>query len=292
MLEQKQKHEILAFATLLRLKRSIGVLEYKSENSSQRCKELHISYNKYKKLKNQCLNLGILKVSRNGHLMFIGVSEILSILNEGEEISGLRFNKHLRFYNKVSYVDDVKFKTIVEQIRESFCIINYSQQDFKIKKNQEMIDTYNLSTNSTKVMDPAQRKHTEAVLKKLTKLARQSGLSSADFVKRLEENNNGIITGKYHIANLLGMSSSTGSRILNSLEKKGIKREKIVHRINIEVNQESFLALKSIYRGTIIPSKYKNHFMIYVGSRVYLDNYCFSCIIENKRSLPKKVSNS
>jgi len=292
MLKQPEKYELLAFATLVRLKRSTGVLEYKNENSSNKCKELHMSYPKYKKLKKQCLNLGILNESKNGHLMFIGVSEILNILNEGIDIPGLRFNKHLKFYNKVTYVEDVKFKTIVEQIRDSFCIINFSRQDFKIRKNQEMIDTYNLSTSSNKVMAQEQRKRVQWVLKKLSKLARQANMSTEDFVKRLEENNNGIITGKYHIANLLGMSSSTGSRILNSLENKGIKREKIIHRINMEVNQESFLALKSMYNGVVIPSKYKNHFMIYEGSRIYLDNYSNSRVIENKLPLPKKVSNS
>lgn len=254
-MEKIEKYKLLSFITLCKKQRVNSVCLYKNESISLRAKELGIGFNNFKKYKQICLDNSLLRVTTKGSLVFINMKDIMTFMNDGVvNEKNLTFNRFVLFFNYTSY-EKVTFKNIYNQIRKSIVLKNYTQQQFHINRNQLLLDS--LSHRNTRA------------IKKVIKLASKANMSTEQYIKSLPNKNNTIVSGKYHVANLVGMSSSTGQRLLKELSKKEIKRTIIKELLSTSLNRVEYDYYTDLYSTTthmVIPSN--KCIYLYKGSTI------------------------
>ena len=94
-------------------------------------------------------------------------------------------------------------------------------------------------------------------------------MSTEQYIKSLPNKNNTIVSVKYHVANLVGMSSSTGQRLLKDLSKKEIKRTIIKELLSTSLNRVEYDYYNDLYSNTthmVIPSN--ECIYLYKGSTI------------------------
>lgn len=79
------------------------------------------------------------------------------------------------------------------------------------------------------------------------------------------------VSGKYHVAKLIGMSSSSGRRILKQLKRGGaFRREVRVIKTNIPAFDSNYSDLKNFYKGSsFIRCNSAGLMDVYFGSRIH-----------------------
>ena len=258
-----QKYKLLAFITLCKKKRNNSVFLYKNESMSIRCKELGIGFNNFKKFKQLCLDNSLLR-EVNGHLIFIKMLDILTFLNDGVvSEKNLTFNRFVLFFNYTTY-NILTYKNIYNQIRKSLILKNYKQQEYNIKRNKSFMK--DLGHGNKKA------------IKLLIKQARSVGKSTTEYLKCLPKHNQRIVSGKYHVSKIIGMSSSTGQRILKELSKKEVIR--IVRTKHLSHNSQGYDldSLRFLNPGKAVHLTKKGSFL-FLGSIISLrsisDGNCF-----------------
>lgn len=275
-MQQKDKRKLLAFITMVKLNRSNSVVLYSNEAKSKRASELHYNYNTFKKNINLCISEGLIKTTKNGHLQVVKMQDCITYFNDGVvDTKNLTFNKHVLFFRYFKYDENTKLtpKIIYEQITKSLILRNYAQQQHCINKNQYYIDLYETSFYCTNlVREKSFTKSDRSLLNKLSKVAGKLNLSTSDYIKILKEKHKAILSGKYHVADIVEMSTSTGSRYLTKLAKKEISREVIKLRRNLPLNQANYELLQAEYpKAKVVPSHVMNCFFIYKGSEIGLN---------------------
>ena len=254
-MERIQKYKLLSFITLCKKQRRNSVCLYSNESITKRVKDLGIGYNNFKKYKQVCLDNNLLRVTSKGNLVFIKMRDIITFMNDGVfDTKNLTFNRFVKFFNYITY-EKLSFKNIYEQIRKSIVLKNYAQQQYNINRNQLLLDS--LSHCNTRA------------IKKVIKLASQASMTTEQYLKSLPNKNNTIVSGKYHVANLVGMSSSTGQRLLKNLSKKEIKRTIIKEVLSTKLNRAEYDYYTEMYSNTdymVIPSK--EVLYLYKGSTI------------------------
>jgi hypothetical protein len=248
-----QKYKLLSFITLCKKSRRNSVLLYQNESISLRAKELGIGFNNYKKYKQLCLNNNLLRVTSKGNLVFIKMIDILTFLNDGVvSEKNLTFNRFVLFFNYIQY-EKLTFKNIYVQIRKSIVLKNYKQQQYNIERTQLLLNCLD-------------HRNTRAI-KKVIKLAAKANMTTTEYIKSLSSKNYNIISGKYHISKLIGMSSSTGQRLLKELSKKEIKRTIIKELLSTELNRANYDYYTELYSDNIVVPIY-NAIYLYKGSSI------------------------
>lgn len=242
-MERIQKYKLLSFITLCKKERRNSVCLYKNESISNRAKTLGIGFNNFKRYKQLCLDNNLLRVTSKGNYVFVKMRDIITFMNDGVfNEKNLTFNRFVCFFNYTSY-EKLTFKNIYNQIRKSIVLKNYAQQQYNINRNQLLLDS--LSHRNTRA------------IKKVIKLASKANMSTEQYIKSLPNKNNTIVSGKYHVANLVGMSSSTGQRLLKDLSKKEIKRTIIKELLSTSLNRVEYDYYNDLYSNTthmVIPS--------------------------------------
>lgn len=264
------KYKLLSFITLCKKQRRNSVCLYRNESISKRVKDLGIGYNNFKKYKQICLDNNLLKVTSKGNLVFIKMKDIMTFMNDGVvNEKNLTFNRFVLFFNYTTY-EKLTFKNIYNQIRKSIVLKNYSQQQYKIDITQDLIKTYyNKDYRNTKAPKANYR-----TFKRISKKAAEVSMSSNDYMKSLSlKNRDYIVSGKHHISRLIGMSSSTGQRILKELSKKEIKREVIKETLSTILSRDIYDSYVDMYKNTtymVVPSQDKVYLI--KGSKITLND--------------------
>lgn len=247
------KYKLLSFITLCKKQRRNSVCLYKNESITNRIKDLGIGYNNFKRYKQLCLDNNLLRVTSKGNLVFIKMKDVMTFMNDGViNEKNLTFNRFILFFNFTSY-EKLTFKNIYNQIRKSIVLKNYKQQQFNIKRTQLLLNCLD-------------HRNTRAI-KKVIKLAAKANVTTTEYIKSLSSKNNNIISGKYHVSKLVGMSSATGQRILKDLTKKEIKRTVIKELLSTELNRANYDYYTELYSNDIV-IPINNAIYLYKGSSI------------------------
>lgn len=249
-MEMIQKYKLLAFITLCKKSRTNSVCLYKNESLVKRSKEIGIGFNTFKKFKQICINNNLLR-EKDGCLIFVKMTEVLTFLNDGVVAEkNLIFNRFLLFFNYVKY-DVVSFKNVYNQIRKSLVLKNYRQQEYHIKRNKSF--KQDLRNGNSKA------------IRILIKKAKEAGLSTSDYLKSLPKFSERIVSGKYHISSIIGMSPSTGQRLLKELSLKEVHRMIQTKKLSNCQNNYELEALRNDFPGKAVHLTKKGSFL-YLGS--------------------------
>jgi hypothetical protein len=248
----QQKYKLLAFTTLVKLRHDNSVL-YGQEGGKSTAKALGISYNTFKKYKKQSISLGILN-PMGTHYQFIGIRKIVTILELDDCL-----NKHTRWFRHAGYTK-VSFKIIYNQIKDILVLNNYKQQDHQIKTHSYEMGVF-IAKDCNSILNGKQR----SVYKKLNK----RGETLTSLRSRTKDT---IVSGKNHVARILGMSASTGSRLLHKLHtSKRIERKVVKTRIDLPFSHASFDYIKENWNKCIIlPISSLSIFLHFKGSSIKL----------------------
>ena len=224
-----------------------------------------MSYNTYKKYKRSSLQLGLF-TTVGSSVRAVGLVKALKIL------SLENIDKHNRFWRGVQY-KKMSFNEVYKTIVDGIVLKNFKQQKYKIEKNKEkrIIARKLLSNGKMAAKDLP-------LVKKIQKEARETGVETNLYVKGMlgkesKNSNNVVITGKFHVGKLTGLSSSSGSNILNRIVKEGkVKSRRIIKRFisNINYSNNGYEVVNDLYSGVVIPSIKYNNYSIIKGSEIDL----------------------
>lgn len=204
----EKQYKLLAFITLIK-KHRINSMIYSCESKKVLAKELGMSYNTFKKWFEIAVEEGLLIKKGNHHQAINLVHTILHL--------GLR--KKLWKYHNFCYswnYEKLTFKNVYDRIITSIITNNYEQQAFIIERNNVL---FGFNSNSKKKSN-----YIRAIYKKALKLE----TSTEQLLQYTKENKiNKIVSGKFHVAKLIGLSDSSGLRWLKKLHKRKIIKRKV-----------------------------------------------------------------
>lgn len=203
-----------------------------------------------RKYMGECRRLGLIVDSR-----FIKLSDCAALL-----LSGHPHIKHVHFFAGFEKKPCTKY--YYERIKFALAELNYRQQAYRIERNKilDIQTTDRLQTGT---------------LKKLMAMMKKHGVSSIAKLKcavvRIKE----IVSGKYHVARIVGCSPSTGATLLRSWSKaKLIGRRINTDFIHAEQCHGSMLGL--------IQSGFKYVYPDKKGEGYYLNSGSVITLIENE----------
>lgn len=210
-------------------------------------KNIGVSLNTFKKYLKKCSDLGLLvpfNNSRKFQKLSVCIKTILPELN----FKKFRF---VRFFCKTL----TTVKSIYEQIRYSVFVSHAKTQQHNINRKTAI---QSLNSNRT----------THSQMKLLKRIAKKQGCEVGSLVS-LSKCNEEIVTGKYHLSNIIGCSPSTASKLLIRWHcREAIKREIVEVGIKCPVTHDHFDALKSLGYTHVLVSKDMSGFKCKIGSKV------------------------
>ena len=249
----------MSFVTLVKLARDNSVID-KATVETKFSKEIGISYNSYKKYLRSSVQIGLIKVVK-GHYVVMGLVGVINALGLDGTI-----DKHNRFFKGVEY-KEVTFNNVYNHLVDGVVLKNYKQQAFKINNRINKYNTAKLILSNSNLAT----KQTKAIAKQLEKEAAGTGLLR--YLKGIVSDNSNcsIVSGKYHVSKLIGMSTTSGSNRLTKLVKDGkITREVIKRVYNTEYSHKVYDYLCGSSSFFIAPSPFLNKFIEFKGSRIGL----------------------
>lgn len=288
--EKKKYYKMFAFCILLKFNRDNSML-YSDESERKLSRDLNLNTRTFKKYYNACLNEGLI-VKQGTHFNVIGYAKIIeNWRNKFKEVDDSKSEflfSFLQIFNCTTYKQK-SFKDIYNQILDSIVIKNFKQQEFKIKETKQTLAIYKEGTllGSKKKLNT----HEQKKLKNFAKKANSLGFSADRYFECLSNADIYIKTGKDHTAKQIGMSSSTGTRILKRLQAQGkVYRETVMLHTNMPVNNAGFDYLKSLNKETTIVQS-QGEFILSKGSRIDL-NTEYMELFYSIPSLSKKIKSS
>ena len=213
-----------------------------------------------------CRRIDII-VPHGEHTSVIALNKVI------EKLSLPTVNKHVGFFRKVQY-ETVNFNTVYKTIIDNISLNNFKQQDYNIKKKGDLLKVSKLMLRNRNIASPQDR----STLKQITKDAAYHGLSTSEYCERIlfrdkPTTHGTIVTGKYHLSSLLGMSPSSGTNAIKRLEKEGKVTRKVVKTsvFHLPYTNSSFelLVISNSY-NTVVPSSYHKNISVYKGSAITL----------------------
>lgn len=205
----QEKYKIVAFCSLVKYHRRDSCIrkDKKKYRISQEFGMCTNSFSKYFKL---CRDLGLMRELKSNYQL-IGLPEIIRKL-------GLDLDRHCRWTNYDEY-EKVTFKSVYDRVVFSPIIKNFNQQQYKINKKQKRLER--VFSNSNLSMD-------QKLTKRIAKEAARAGVTFESYIERmLDSFTRTIVSGKYHVANLIGYSATSGSRWLRKMVENGIIDRKV-----------------------------------------------------------------
>lgn len=238
----------------------------KDTNLIDFAKKIGISYNSYKKYADICTKLGIIR-PYGEHTSVIALNKVI------ETLSIPTVNKHVGFFRKVQY-EAINFNTVYKTIVDNISLNNFKQQDYNIKKKRDLLKVSKLMLRNRNIASPQDR----ATVKQISKDAAYHQLSTSEYCERIlfrdkPTTPGTIVTGKYHLSSLLGMSPTSGSNALKRLVKEGKVTRTVVKTsvFHLPYTNSSFeLLVSSNASHTVVPSSYHRSFSVYKGSAITL----------------------
>lgn len=254
------KYRLLSFVVWNKNARKNSFI-YKWEKKYLLAKKAGISVNTFSKYLQECISLGIVK--RIGeHYQFISLSDILFILfsKDSSKTEVLKEWKFIRFWKGINITT---IKDIYEKIQFGIARLNYKRQEYKMSWVKNIKDF---------LWNRIHTKQEKAILLKTLKMKKYRGMSFEEIQQSIREEikYSFIKSGKFHVANLLGCSSSAGTKRLSQWVEKGwIERKYIYEEIkNIPVSKHGLSFISKTVKGYV--SIFNNKWIINKGSQITL----------------------
>lgn len=260
-MDLQNKAKILSFVTLVKLKHHNSVVYRRGENKLKRSRDLGIGYDNYKKYLQFLLDNNLTTTNTRGDVIIISMLKVIAWANDGVvKQRNLQFNRFIKFFNYTTY-EKISFKAILNKIREELIMRNYSQQQWNIDRNTTL---YEGVANCT-----------QAVIKKVRNNAKKNGQNIDKYIDFLAiSKDKKVVTGKHHVANIIEMSSSSGSRLIKKLVTESKIHRKIKRVLISTQKHKHFIStFKEMFgEDTIVP--FVNGLVYrYIGSEIELPRY-------------------
>lgn len=240
-------YKILAFIVLFKKHRK-NSLWFSNETYSDISKKLGISYNTLKKYTLFCKEKNLL-IPYGDHFQFVKLTSAIDILK-------LDLNQFCSFY-KWKHYEKLDFKIIYNEIIHSRLLLNFRTQQFNISKKRKFAEKVKQIENSKKTHPSV----VKSIIKKFGSVRKAKSSISKNFTEQ-------IITGKNHIAKIIGCSTSSSKNILRRMcKQKLIKRTVICQRLKTPFTFTGYDNIKQ-KNLCIVPSKKDKCFYASRGSVV------------------------
>lgn len=246
----REKYKIVAFCTLVKYRRTNSCIS-KKKSKHQLAREFGMCYNSFTKYFNLCKKRGLLRELKE-NWQFISLPEVVKKLE-------LHLDKHCRWTEWDEY-KEISFKTIYQKIVDSPVFKNFRQQQYKIEKKQIRLE---------RVFSNSPLSVNQKLTIRVAKEASRMGMTFEEYIKRLRESlTTTIVSGKNHVANLIGYSATYGSKWLRKMEKEGVISRKIIKQYSeLPVNHASFDLLRQEGKKAVPTDK---GFLLFLGSSITL----------------------
>lgn len=223
---------------------------YAHEKGYKFCDKIGLSVNTYKRFSQQAINDGFL-IPMGKHYQFIDLSKIMYLLFEISTKEEKWLQNNVRFFTGVKY-DNIKYKSVLSRIEFAFVELNYKQQAYfnRIKNRAKEIFTNRFTC-----------KKDYQFLKRAVSLLKLPDMTELESI--VNENFNHILTGKYHVANHLGTSPSTGRNRLREWDGLYISRTIVSEFVHCHTSDALFDRLKQSNKY-VLPCN--NGFLLSKGS--------------------------
>jgi hypothetical protein len=252
----REKYKIVAFCSLVKYHRVDSCIR-KDKKCYQLAPEFGMCTNSYTKYFKLCKELGLMVELRSNYKL-IALPEIVRKLE-------MDLDRHCRWTNWEEY-KEINFRSIYEKVVYSLIVKNYKQQQHNIDRKQRKLD-HLFSNGNLEV----KRKVSQTTAKQAAK----RGMTFNQYVQCLrEELNKDIVSGKHHVANLIGYSATSGRRWLSKMDKCGMITREIVRKYaDLPVVHGSFdvLVKERDQQGSshvIIPTS--KGWVLSLGSKIHL----------------------
>lgn len=249
MYTQLQNIRLLAFICTFKKKRRNSVI-YRHEKKYIIARKLGMSAVTVGKYITACKDLGLITEHHNEQ-KFVKLSVCIQVLFPNDDFTQLR---NVRFFKNHSYNTAKDFQQAIE-----FALLrhNVKKQEFNIAR-KSVIDE--LGTNCLK----------KGSLHKLKALAKEFHCSISQLVSVCRRISTAI-TGKYHLAGLIGCSPSTASaRLSKWARNNSIKRTIVTQFHDMPCSHATFDVLKERGNKYIVPVKDGSGWMANLGSAITL----------------------
>jgi len=226
-MQQLLKLKLLTDASFLLKMRNNGILQYGVQTDHQAAASLGLGLVRFESIKSRGLKAGTL-IQTKGAIRLIKFSNICTILNDGVVgEANLMFNRYVECFKRFTCNGPLTWEKVYHQIQHSLVLKNFKQQQYRIEKWKDTEDAYyRIGDRITS------EKKRNSILKKVAKCAAALGITTDDWMKRARtKNKQYIVSGKTHMARLLGMSESSGGRILRRMHKLGIITRTVVMQV-------------------------------------------------------------
>jgi hypothetical protein len=225
--EIKDAQRVLAFVSSLKNKRINSILQHHDETPSMAAKRLNIDFKGYKKYFHALRILNVSWQDTKGNIRVRSIPEVLGIL--AVTCNNPLFNSNLHFFNNMihsSKIDRTKLthRDFLKFIQESLLLQKLIQQEAHHKEIAVQLRKQGIETNRQKVRGDV------SLIKDGKELSQEVIESNPTLHDTVSLLNRGVVTGKSHVAKILGSSNSTGARTLRRIAAKKFVDRKIVYK--------------------------------------------------------------
>ena len=198
-MNQQRKYRMFAFVLILKNYRGNSII-LSTETRNYMSKKLGMSFTTYSIIFQECINIGLIIPSGKNYQV-IGLINAISLLGLEDFIT-----KHDNFYNRATF-EFKTYKQVYENIVKMIALHNYKMQAWNIER-KEIIFSKNKEDRYKRLQ----------AIKRCCKEAAKNGIATDDYINNLKINRkNNIVSGKFHLGNILGYSSSSGSNWLKKM---------------------------------------------------------------------------
>ena len=205
---------LFAFCILLKGKQRNGVV-FISDSRRKQASKLGMSLDSFNKYLNRAIDQELF-INSGSNLQMIGTSQIL------KKLGLLPKSKNFHFLLNLQDCKKMNLSQLTEWVRESLVLYSFVQQQYKINKALEQIQSLEDFLNPKKTK---QVKY--SFFKRMQKKSAQLGISLPEYLKRVKKaQKKVVVTGSQHLSKSFKNCSSTMNKAINKLAQKGmIKRD-------------------------------------------------------------------
>lgn len=262
-LNATEQIKLLAFVTLVKSVYRNSVI-YSRYSNAHHAKRLGIHANTFKKYIASLEDYGLLAPYGKDR-QILGLSTCIKIILPEQDFYEMN---HARFFQE-AVQNKLNLKEIYNIILFSLVRRNFAQQTKMFEKKHQLLSDSGYLRNSLNRQGTTEGKH--KAVKAIVRMAKKANVSSVDdYVKEMRKDlKKEVVTGKFHVANIIGMSPTTGAKYLRKWNASNlIERKKIVVKIKeLPTNGYAFEMLTRTVgtRGKVVLSS-KGYFLHFKGS--------------------------
>lgn len=205
--------KLIAFIINIKERRENSCI-YKSEKKYILAKEIGISVNTFSSYLNSLFRLKLAWKDNDNNIHIEDFYECIRVLRKYPDIKETRRSfKYMEVWKKSKRkIDFKKFYPVLEALKEEFLRLNISQQTYRLGEIRNAQLLFENSISGERELKALKRLQKRFGFKSLTDF--EMYLCTIDWEKTFSR------TGKFHLANILGVSEATAARYLQKWNKQ------------------------------------------------------------------------